>query len=36
MAEQIPVEALDFFEKPTLANLATFMPEGLLTLPRYG
>jgi Pyridoxamine 5'-phosphate oxidase len=28
MAEQIPVEALDLFEKPALANLATVMPDG--------
>jgi len=28
MAEQIPVDALDLFEKPALANLATVMPDG--------
>ena len=28
MAEQIPVDALDLFEKPALAHLATIMPDG--------
>lgn len=28
MAEQIPENALDLFEKPALANLATVMPDG--------
>ena len=28
MAEQIPQNALDLFQKPALANLATIMPDG--------
>lgn len=28
MAEQIPEDALDLFEKPALAHLATVMPDG--------
>jgi PPOX class probable F420-dependent enzyme len=28
MSEQIPPKALDLFQKPALANLATIMPDG--------
>lgn len=28
MAEPIPEDALDLFEKPALAHLATIMPDG--------
>jgi PPOX class probable F420-dependent enzyme len=28
MSEQIPEKALDLFQKPTLAHLATIMPDG--------